>query len=124
MVTFLTVLHVIVCLFLIIIVLLQHGKGADMGATFGGSSQTVFGTGGAATFLGKVTVAAVVIFMVTSMSLAFLSSRSSSDSLLKEEATSAEMKAEEKKEEPQKESGAPSAESQQDPAPAKKEKGK
>lgn len=97
MITFLTVVHIVVCLFLIVIVLLQHGKGADMGATFGGSSQTVFGTGGAATFLSKVTVAAVVIFMLTSMSLAFLSARSSSESLLKEEAVAAETKAEEKK---------------------------
>lgn len=86
MITFLTVIHIIVCLFLVIIVLLQHGKGADMGATFGGGSQTVFGTGGAATFLGKVTVVAVVIFMLTSMSLAYLSSRSSTESLLKDEA--------------------------------------
>ena len=85
MITFITIVHVIVSLLLIIIVLLQHGKGADMGATFGGSSQTVFGTGGAATFLSKVTIAVVVMFMVTSISLAFLSSRRSSESLLKDD---------------------------------------
>lgn len=68
----LTILHVSVCLFLIVIVLLQHGKGADIGATFGGSSQTVFGSRGAATFLSKTTVAAAVIFMLTSLGLAVL----------------------------------------------------
>jgi preprotein translocase subunit SecG len=73
MTTFLTILHVLVCLALIGIVLLQHGKGADIGATFGGSSQTLFGSTGATTFLGKLTAAAAVLFMVTSLGLGILS---------------------------------------------------
>ncbi|HLG19321.1 MAG TPA: preprotein translocase subunit SecG [Bdellovibrionota bacterium] len=81
MVLFLTILHVSVCIFLIVIVLLQHGKGADIGASFGGASQTVFGTRGAATFLSKLTVSCAIIFMVTSLSLAYLSSRGSAKSL-------------------------------------------
>ncbi len=68
---FITVLHVTVCIALILIVLLQTGKGADMGAAFGGgSSQTVFGSTGPANFLSKGTTAAAVIFMLTSLLLA------------------------------------------------------
>ncbi|RJQ67533.1 MAG: preprotein translocase subunit SecG [Desulfobacteraceae bacterium] len=67
------VIHVIVCFALILIVLLQTGKGADMGAAFGGgASQTLFGTTGASTFLSKATTAAAVIFMLTSLVLAYM----------------------------------------------------
>ena len=64
-----TIIHIIVCFALIIIVLLQKGKGADMGAAFGGSSQAVFGGAGASSFLSKVTTAAAIIFMITSLLL-------------------------------------------------------
>ncbi len=64
--------HVAVCLALILIVLLQRGKGASMGAAFGGSSQTVFGSTGASSFLSKVTAAAAIVFMMTSLGLALL----------------------------------------------------
>jgi len=67
-------LHVLACIGLILIVLLQRGKGADLGAAFGGSSQTVFGSQGAGGFLTKVTTAAAVVFMLTSLSLAYMSS--------------------------------------------------
>jgi len=66
-------IHVVACVTLIVIVLLQQGKGASMGAAFGGSSQTVFGSAGATPFLGKVTTAVAVVFMLTSLFLAFLS---------------------------------------------------
>jgi preprotein translocase subunit SecG len=70
---FLTVLHVMVCLVLVVVVLLQHGKGADIGAVFGGgASSTVFGSRGAGNFLTKLTTASALIFMVTSLSLAYL----------------------------------------------------
>lgn len=69
--TFVTILHVLVCLVLIMIVLLQAGKGANMGAAFGGSSQTVFGSSGAGTFLGKMTAAIAIIFMLTSLILTY-----------------------------------------------------
>ena len=72
MTTIAVVIHVLVCLALIFIVLLQHGKGAGIGAAFGGSSQTVFGSTGAAPFLAKLTAAAAILFMVTSLGLTFL----------------------------------------------------
>lgn len=59
------------CILLILIVLLQTGKGSDMGAAFGGSSQTVFGSSGPATFLGKMTSVIATVFMVTSLWLAY-----------------------------------------------------
>ncbi len=98
MIPFLTTLHVTVCVFLVIIVLLQHGKGADIGATFGGGSQTVFGARGAATFLHKMTAVMAVTFMVTSVSLAYLSAQESRSSVVaptatEETETSAEEKA-------------------------------
>ena len=68
------IIHVFVCLALILIILLQTGKGAGMGAAFGGSSQTVFGSTGRATFLTKVTIVAAVVFGLTSMGLSFLRS--------------------------------------------------
>lgn len=64
-----TLIHVFVAIALIAVVLLQSGKGADMGATFGGASQTIFGSSGAASFLGKLTAAAAIVFMITSLSL-------------------------------------------------------
>ena len=79
------IIHILVCLALIGIVLLQAGKGADIGAAFGaGSSQTMFGTRGAATFLQKATVTAAVTFMVTSLALTFISNRSKSSSVVKQ----------------------------------------
>ena len=79
----LIVIHIVVCIALIMIVLLQTGKGADMGAAFGGgSSQTLFGSTGASTFLSKATTAAAIIFMLTSLILAYLSSRGPGDSIM------------------------------------------
>jgi preprotein translocase subunit SecG len=72
---FIVVIHVAVSIALIMIVLLQTGKGADMGAAFGGgASQTLFGTTGASTFLTKATTAAAIIFMLTSLTLAYIAS--------------------------------------------------
>ncbi len=71
--TLAVVVHVFVCFLMIAAILLQAGKGAEMGAAFGGSSQTVFGSRGPGTFLSKVTVAAAIIFMLTSLGLAVLS---------------------------------------------------
>jgi len=72
MTTIVVIIHVIVSLALICIVLLQHGKGAGIGAAFGGSSQTVFGSTGAAPFLAKLTAVAAILFMCTSLGLTFL----------------------------------------------------
>ncbi len=73
MYTLAVVVHIIVCFLMIGAILLQAGKGAEIGAAFGGSSQTVFGSRGPGTFLSKVTVAAAIIFMLTSLGLAVLS---------------------------------------------------
>ena len=72
MITFITVLHIFACLALVAIVLLQHGKGADLGAAFGsGASNTVFGARGAGNFLTKLTTGCVMLFMVTSITLVY-----------------------------------------------------
>lgn len=74
MTAFIITIHVIVSIALILIVLLQTGKGASMGAVFGGAgSQALFGQTGAATFLGKLTTGAAIVFMLTSLSLAYIS---------------------------------------------------
>lgn len=79
----LTILHVLVCFFLVGVVLLQSGKGAEMGASFGSSgSQSVFGAGGGTTFLSKMTTGAAIIFMLTSLTLAYLSGKPSSSSIM------------------------------------------
>jgi preprotein translocase subunit SecG len=72
------VFHILICFFLICIVLLQSGKGAEMGAAFGGSSQTLFGSRGAATFINKLTTGAAVFFMITSLFLSITLSKGSS----------------------------------------------
>jgi preprotein translocase subunit SecG len=78
----LVALHVVVSIALVLIVLLQKGKGADMGAAFGGSSQTVFGSAGATSFLSKVTTAAAIIFMITCLSLAYVFTKGRSSSIM------------------------------------------
>jgi len=77
-----TVIHVLACIFLILVVLLQTGKGAEMGAVFGGSSSTVFGSSGAGNFLTRLTTATAVIFMVTSMGLTYFSARQNTSTIL------------------------------------------
>ena len=72
MYTLLVIVHVIVCTLMIGAILLQSGKGAEIGAAFGGSSQTVFGSRGPANFLSKFTVVTAFVFMLTSLSLAIL----------------------------------------------------
>ena len=85
MTTFLTALHVIVCIFMIAVILLQRGKGAEVGAVFGGGGAgTVFGSRGAGNFLTKLTTASAVIFMLTSLSLSYLMTRSSDDRLFED----------------------------------------
>ena len=70
-----TILHVLVCVGLILVVLLQAGKGANMGAAFGGSSQTIFGSSGPGTFLSKMTTIVAIVFMVTSLGLSYFASQ-------------------------------------------------
>jgi preprotein translocase subunit SecG len=65
--------HYFLCFFLIVVILLQAGKGADIGAVFGGASQTVFGGRGPTTFLNKITAVVAMMFIVTSIWLAHIS---------------------------------------------------
>ena len=78
----LVALHVIVCFFLVAVVLLQRGKGAEMGAVFGGgASSTVFGGRGAGNFLTKLTTGSAIIFMGTSLTLSYFATKESGDQL-------------------------------------------
>ena len=80
---FLIIIHIIVSITLILIVLLQSGKGTDMGSAFGGgSSQSLFGSSGASTFLSKSTTIAAIIFMLTSLGLAYLSGHNQRDTIM------------------------------------------
>ncbi len=70
------IVHILVCLFLIVVVLLQSGKAADLAGAFGGmGSQTAFGPRGSATLLSKATTVSAVLFMVTSLTLSILATR-------------------------------------------------
>ena len=85
MYTLIVILHIVVSLALILIILLQTGKGADIGAVFGGgSSQTLFGSSGPTSFLSKLTAAAAVIFMITSLFLAYFSGSRPASSIMKD----------------------------------------
>ena len=79
--TIILIIHVLLAIALIVLILVQHGKGADAGAAFGsGASSTVFGARGSATFLTKLTTVIALIFFVTSISLAYIASNKTSDS--------------------------------------------
>ena len=76
LIVLLTILHVLVCVFMVVVVLLQSGKAADLAGAFGGmGSQTTFGPRGTATALSKATAAAAALVMITSLSLAILATR-------------------------------------------------
>ena len=83
MTTLITALHVTVCILLILIVLLQSGKGAEMGVSIGGGgSQTLFGASGPATLLTKITTGVAIVFMVTSLTLAYFSGHKTEKSII------------------------------------------
>jgi preprotein translocase subunit SecG len=84
MIILLTIIHVIVCIFLILVVLLQQGNAADWSGAFGGGgSQTVFGARGASTLLSRSTTIAAILFMITSLSLAILVSQPGTNSVIR-----------------------------------------
>jgi preprotein translocase subunit SecG len=82
MITLVTIIHVIVSLGLVVIVLLQTGKGADIGAVFGGSSSTIFGSSGAGNFLTRLTTGLAVVFMITSLTLGYFAEKKPTSSIL------------------------------------------
>jgi len=75
MITLITIIHIIVSIGLILVVLLQTGKGADVGAVFGGSSSTIFGSSGAGNFLTRLTTGMAIVFMITSLTLGYFSGK-------------------------------------------------
>jgi preprotein translocase subunit SecG len=84
---FITIVHILTCLLLVAVVLLQHGKGADVGAAFGsGASQTVFGASGAGNFLTRLTTGAAIVFMLTSLALSYFATPRPMSEVLEEEA--------------------------------------
>ncbi len=80
--TVLIIFHIIICLLLIAIVLLQTGRGAEIGAAFGGASRTLFGATGATTVMGKVTTVIAVLFMATCLALTYYSGRPVTKSIM------------------------------------------
>jgi preprotein translocase subunit SecG len=80
--TLLTIVHVLVCFLMVGIILLQRGKGADIGAAFGGGSHTLFGARGATSFLAKVTIGCAAVFMFTSITLAIAARHRSATSVI------------------------------------------
>ncbi len=86
-----TIVHVLVCFFLILVVLAQTGKGQDLASAFGGTgSQTAFGARGTATLLSKITAGAAILFMVTSLSLSYLKPVVSDDTVIPDTPSPAE----------------------------------
>lgn len=83
MTTVVVLIHIIACLFLIGVVLLQQGKGSDLASAFGGGTQTVFGARGSVTILHKLTTAGFVIFILTSVFLGIFQRRSHDSSVMK-----------------------------------------
>jgi len=94
MASILVAIHVAVCIFLILVVLLQTGKGAEMGVSMGGTgSQALFGAAGPANFLTKITTAVAIIFMITSLTLAYMSGHQAQSSVMKDVSAPAEQQA-------------------------------
>jgi preprotein translocase subunit SecG len=86
LIALITLVHVIVCVILIVVVLLQHGKSADIAATFGGAgSQTAFGPRGTATLLSRITTWSAILFMLTSISLTVFATRNHPTSIMQNE---------------------------------------
>jgi len=86
MTTVTLIIHLLASVTLVLVVLLQTGKGASIGAAFGGSSQTVFGSAGAATFLSKLTTVVAIVFMLTSLGLAMFGRQGAPSSVMENKA--------------------------------------
>ncbi|MCX7822053.1 MAG: preprotein translocase subunit SecG [Syntrophobacterales bacterium] len=89
--TILIIFHVLLCIFLIAVVLLQTSRGAEIGAAFGGASRTLFGASGAPTVMGKITAAVAILFMLTSIVLTRYSERPHVKSIMDKPQQSAPM---------------------------------
>jgi preprotein translocase subunit SecG len=92
MVIVVTVIHVLVSIGLILVVLLQTGKGAEVGAVFGGSSSTIFGSSGAGNFLTRLTTGMAIVFMMTSLTLGYFAGRRPSSTIFNNRTAPAEQR--------------------------------
>ena len=108
MIIAITILHVIVSIGLILVVLLQTGKGAEVGAVFGGSSATIFGSSGAGNFLTRLTTGMAIVFMITSLTLGYFAGKKPTATIFDNRSTGTEQRA----------PAQPSAPAQQQTAPA------
>lgn len=124
MITLVTILHVLVCVFLIFVVLLQQAQNADWSGAFGGGgTQTAFGQRGAGTLLSKATTVSAVIFMITSMVLTIMITRPGSNSVVREGAKQNQTQQQQQPVQPAQQAPAqPQQQQQSTPAPATPEK--
>lgn len=120
MIIAITIVHVIVSVGLILVVLLQTGKGAEVGAVFGGSSSTIFGSSGAGNFLTRLTTGMAIVFMITSLALGYFAGRKPSATIFDNRAPAAEPRAPVQPQAPHQPEAAPG--SAQPSAPATPEK--
>jgi preprotein translocase subunit SecG len=111
-----TIVHVLVCLFLILVVLAQQGKGQDLASAFGGAgSQTAFGARGTATLLSKITAGAAAVFMITSLTLSYLRPATGGRSVIPETPAASEPAAPEPGTQPEAQPEAPPAQPETPP---------
>lgn len=111
MIIAITILHILVSIGLILVVLLQTGKGAEVGAVFGGSSSTIFGSSGAGNFLTRLTTVMAIVFMMTSLTLGYFTARRPSATIFDNRAPAVEPRAPVVPQAPQQQPGAGGAQS-------------
>src|SRR6516165_5721013 len=121
MITILTIFHVIVCVFLIFVVLLQQAQNADWSGAFGGGgTQTAFGQRGAGTLLSKATTVSAIVFMITSLSLTILITRPGGNSVIREGAKQNQQQQQQQPQQPQQQQSAPAPAPKTPSTPEKK----
>ena len=121
MIIAITIIHVIVSIGLILVVLLQTGKGAEVGAVFGGSSSTIFGSSGAGNFLTRLTTGMAIVFMMTSLTLGYFAGKKPTATIFDNRAPVTEQKAPAPQSTPAPQPSAPTAGSPQTEPGAKTE---
>jgi preprotein translocase subunit SecG len=121
MIIAITVIHVLVSVGLILVVLLQTGKGAEVGAVFGGSSSTIFGSSGAGNFLTRLTTGMAIVFMMTSLTLGYFAGKKPTSTIFDNRAPVTEQKAPAQQTAPAAQPSAPATGSQQTDPGAKSE---
>jgi len=115
MIIAITIIHVIVSVGLILVVLLQTGKGAEVGAVFGGSSSTIFGSSGAGNFLTRLTTGMAIVFMMTSLTLGYFAGKKPTATIFDNRAPVTEPKVPAQQTAPVQQPSAPAAGSQTEP---------